>query len=124
MCPSEGSQRLIINRQPLTISLGVSVVVYSWQQRQVTDLILPTSTAKPYRAINCSYTLASMATDTNNFVRTLESISKSSFRDDEDRARAASAAWSLFIRLETAYERFHRQGWQMVSGRMIEDVVD
>lgn len=55
-----------------------------------------------------------MAIDANELIKTLDRTSKDSFSDEESRARAAAAARSLFLHLESPYERMKRNGWAEV----------
>lgn len=51
----------------------------------------------------------------NELVQSLNFVGKSSFSEEESRAQAARAARSLFLRLESPYERFQRPGYLEVS---------
>lgn len=55
-----------------------------------------------------------MASKVSEIIASLDGINKSSFNDEESRARAAQAAQSLFLRLESSYERFKRYGYMEV----------
>lgn len=56
-----------------------------------------------------------MGTDIDTLIKSLSSLDKTSFANDASRFQAAEAARSLFLRLESPYERFKRYGYTEVS---------